>query len=96
MQVPSFVRRATWRVIVGGAMAAVTIAVVGLAGERVRFGADLEGARAQIERDVRCEFSSLSARLETAVEQLQRDRHDHDDQPDARHGADASAVRTPV
>jgi signal transduction histidine kinase len=70
MRVPSFARRATLRVLVAGATCAVAVALVGAAGERLRFGADLPAARARIERDVRQQFATLGGRLETAVARL--------------------------
>jgi hypothetical protein len=44
MQVPSFVRRATLRVIAGGVAAAVVTAALGLGTERLRFGGTLDAA----------------------------------------------------
>src|SRR5687768_16982351 len=73
MQAPTFVRRATWRVLAGGVASAVIVAVVGLAGERIRFGSTLADAHQRIEADVQGQFSRLAARLETASENLRRD-----------------------
>jgi signal transduction histidine kinase len=73
MQVPHFVRRATVRVLAGGTVCALAIAVVGIFGERVRFGADLPATRQRIESDVRQQFGTLSSRLETAVTRLRTD-----------------------
>src|ERR687898_965703 len=73
MRVPHFVRRATLRLLAGGLTCAVAVALIGLIGERVRFGADLPAARGRIERDVRQQFATLGARLETAVDRLRRD-----------------------
>src|SRR5262245_16594301 len=72
MQVPHFVRRATLRVLLGGAIAALVVAAVGLVGERRRCGADAEAARDLIEADVRAQFSSLAARLQAATDDLRR------------------------
>jgi signal transduction histidine kinase len=73
IRVPGFVRRATLRVLVGGAVAAVLVAAASALGERLRFGADLAAARTQIEADVQEQFASLGTRLETAVSSLTRD-----------------------
>jgi signal transduction histidine kinase len=73
MQVPHFVRRATLRVLAGGAAAAVIVATGGAIGERVRFGGDLAGARSRIERDVRAEFAALGGRLDGIVQALEGD-----------------------
>src|SRR5262245_62047594 len=74
MQLPYFVRRATLRVLIGGAIAALAVALVGLAGERRRFGADAEAARDLIEADVRAQFSTLAARLQVATDDLRREQ----------------------
>src|SRR5687768_11754173 len=73
MQAPSFVRRATWRVLAGGLASAVVVAVVGIAGERVRFGATLADAHQRVEADAQRQFSTLAARLEAASDSLRRD-----------------------
>src|SRR4051812_35634464 len=70
MRVPHFVRHATLRVLIGGALVAVAVASVGLAGEQRRFGADLEASRQRIEADVREQFGTLAARLEASVDGL--------------------------
>ena len=72
MRVPHFVRRATLRVVIGGACAMLAVALAGAAGERQRFGANAEAARARIEADVRNQFSTLAARLETATDAVRR------------------------
>jgi signal transduction histidine kinase len=73
MQLPNFVRRASLRVLAGGAACAVAVAVVGIVGERVRFGGDLDATRERIERDVRAEFATLSAGLEAIVTTVEAD-----------------------
>ncbi len=73
MQVPPFVRRATLRVIAGGGVGALVIAIGGVIGERIRFGPDLTTARTRIEEDVRRQFATLGMRLEVAVDGLRRD-----------------------
>ncbi|MBA3269164.1 MAG: hypothetical protein H0T71_01530, partial [Acidobacteria bacterium] len=73
MPLPLFVRRATWRVLVAGVACSVLIAVVGVAGERRRFGATLPDAHQRIEADVQQQFSVLAARLESASAILRRD-----------------------
>ena len=65
-------RRATQRVLIGGAIAALAVALVGMVGERRRFGADAEAARGLIEADVRAQFSTLAARLQAATDDLRR------------------------
>ena len=67
MVVPHFVRRAARRVIVGSVACVVAIGVGGLAGERLRFGADFPAARDRIAADVQRQFSTLSRRLDAAV-----------------------------
>ena len=67
MRAPVFVRRAVLRVLAGGAICAIAIAVAGLLGERLRYGADLPAARTRIADDVRRQFSSLSGQLEAAA-----------------------------
>ncbi len=73
MQVPPFVRRATLRVVAGGAACGLVVAAVGVVGERLRFGVDLPAARQRIERDVRQQFATLASRLELVVDRLRRD-----------------------
>jgi signal transduction histidine kinase len=70
MPVPRFVRRATWRVLAGGAACALVVALAGFIGERVRFGGSLADARARIETDVREQFGSLSGELDRGVDRL--------------------------
>ncbi len=67
MRAPVFVRRAVLRVLAGGAICAIAIAVAGLLGERLRYGADLPAARTRIADDVRRQFSGLSGQLEAAA-----------------------------
>ena len=73
MHVPFFVRRATLRVLAGGVVCAIAIAVAGIVGERLRFGADLPAARQRIEDDVQRQFGTLSRQLETAVTRVRTD-----------------------
>lgn len=73
MPVPDFTRRAALRVIVVGLLVMVAVASAGLIGERRRFGADLEAARQEIERDVRRQFDTVGARLALAADRLTRD-----------------------
>lgn len=61
------VARGIRRVVTAGALAAVALAVIGVAGERLRFGPDLAGARARIEADVRQQVAVATARLDGAV-----------------------------
>lgn len=70
MPVPNFVHRAVLRVLLGGAACGFAVGVVGVVGERVRFGSDLEASRQRIENDVRQQFGTLSSRLETVVSRL--------------------------
>lgn len=67
MQVPPFVRRAARRVLLGGAISAVAVALVGAAGERQRFGADAEAARLRLAGDVQARVSDLARRLTAGV-----------------------------
>jgi signal transduction histidine kinase len=64
---PFFVRRAVLRVLFGGAIVALLAGVVGIVGERSQLGGSLESARARIATDVERQFSTLSDRLEAAV-----------------------------
>jgi signal transduction histidine kinase len=70
MTVPPFVRRAARRVLAGGLAGLVAIGVVGLAGERLRFGADFPAARDRVAADVQRQFSSLTGQLDAAVAQI--------------------------
>lgn len=67
MRAPHFVRRAAWRVVTGGVVCAVVVALGGLAGERLRFGAEIADARQRIAGDVQRQFSTLAARLDAAA-----------------------------
>ncbi|MGQ0734308.1 MAG: ATP-binding protein [Acidobacteriota bacterium] len=73
MRLPPVPRRAVARAIVGGVIGAAAVAGLGLVGERVRFGADLQASRDRIERDVRAQFGVVSTRLEAAAESLRED-----------------------
>jgi signal transduction histidine kinase len=68
--VPPFVRRAARRVLAGGLACLVAIALGGLAGERLRFGADFAAARDRIAADVERQFSTLSRDLDAAVSRI--------------------------
>ncbi len=68
--VPDFVRRATWRVVVAGVVCAGLAAVAGIAGERIRFGADYLAARERIAEDAQQRFSTLGDRLDRAVQRV--------------------------
>jgi signal transduction histidine kinase len=70
MSVPPFVRRAARRVLAGGLAGLVVIGVGGLAGERLRFGADFPAARDRIAADVQRQFSTLTRQLDAAVGQI--------------------------
>jgi signal transduction histidine kinase len=73
MAVPHFVRRAARRVLAGGVACLVAIGLGGLAGERVRFGADYPAARDRIAADVQQQFSTLSRQLDAAVARVSTD-----------------------
>lgn len=73
MEVPQFVRRAARRVLAGGVACLVVIAVGGLVGERLRFGADFASARDRIAADVQEQFDTLSRRLDTVAARLRQD-----------------------
>ena len=73
MQVPQFVRRAAARVILGGGICALAVAVGGTIIERSRFGADLADTRQRIEADVRAQFARLNGELETVTARLRSD-----------------------
>ena len=73
MVVPQFVRRAVVRVIVGGGVCALAVAVGGAVVERYRFGADLAATRQRIEADVREQFGRLNTELETVTAGLRSD-----------------------
>ena len=73
MQVPQFVRRAAARVILGGGICALAVAVGGAIIERSRFGADLADTRQRIEADVRAQFARLNGELETVTARLRSD-----------------------
>ena len=67
MQVPSFVRRAARRVLAGGLVSIVAVALGGFAGERLRYGPDFPAARDRIATDVQRQLSTLSRDLDAAV-----------------------------
>jgi signal transduction histidine kinase len=71
--IPDFVRRAVWRVFTGGFVCAVLVGFFGFAGERIRFGADLDAARARIAADVQQQFSVLGANLDAAAQRVRND-----------------------
>jgi signal transduction histidine kinase len=73
MYVPQFARRSMLRVLVGGAICAIAVALGGVIGERVRFGSGPQDARRRIETDVRRQFGTLGSRLETIVARLRDD-----------------------
>ncbi len=73
MSIPHFVRRAAGRVMVGGVICALVVAIVGVLGERSRFGRDLAAARQRIESDVREQFGSLNGELEAIASRLRND-----------------------
>jgi signal transduction histidine kinase len=68
--VPDFVRRATWRVFVAGVVCAGLAAVAGIAGERIRLGADYQAARERLAEDAQRRFSTLGDRLDRAVQRV--------------------------
>jgi signal transduction histidine kinase len=70
MNVPSFVRRTTVRIAIGGLVAMAVVAALGFAIEQRRFGRDAASARARIEADVQEQFAALSDRLNSAVRAL--------------------------
>jgi hypothetical protein len=70
MMVPPFVRRAARRVLAGGLACLVAIGLGGLAGERLRFGADFAAARDRLAADVERQFSTLSRDLDAAVSRI--------------------------
>jgi signal transduction histidine kinase len=65
--IPDFVRRAAWRVFVAGVVCAGLAAVGGMAGERIRFGADYLATRDRLAADAQRQFSTLGARLNHAL-----------------------------
>jgi signal transduction histidine kinase len=65
--VPDFVRRAAWRVLAGGAVGVLVVALVAVVGERIRFGGSNAATRERIAADVQRQFSVLAARLDAAV-----------------------------
>jgi signal transduction histidine kinase len=73
MEVPSFVGRAARRVLAGGVACLAVIAVAGVVGERLRFGADEAAARDLIAADVQQQFSTLSRQLDAAVARVRAD-----------------------
>jgi signal transduction histidine kinase len=70
---PDFVRRAGWRVFVGGVVCAVLVAAIGIAGERIRFGGSLAEARQRIGAEVQQQFSILGASLDAAASRVRHD-----------------------
>jgi signal transduction histidine kinase len=54
-------------VLLGGVICAALVGAGGLLAERARLGGSLQEARSRIEADVQQQFTTLSARLETAV-----------------------------
>jgi signal transduction histidine kinase len=67
MRVPHFVGRATRRVLAWSTACAILVALVGLGGERARFGADFRAARDRIAVDIQTQFGTLGARLDAAI-----------------------------
>ena len=70
MDVPSFVVRATWRVLAWSAVCALAVGVVGIAGEQLRFGRDLDASRDRIAADIQRQFNRLTTDLDGAIERV--------------------------
>jgi signal transduction histidine kinase len=73
MQVPRFVGRATRRVLAWGAACAVVVALAGVAGERLRFGADFAAARDRIAADIDRQFTLLRGSLDAGVARVRQE-----------------------
>src|SRR5262245_50441382 len=71
--IPDFVRRAVWRVLFGGVVATLVVALAGIVGEQIRFGANVDAARQRVAADVQQEFSSLGANLDRALDRVRND-----------------------
>ena len=67
MTFPSFVARATRRIVLGGLVAAAAIAVAGLVVERTKLGGDVGASRARLRAEVEGQFASLTNRVDAAV-----------------------------
>ena len=67
MSGPQVLRRAAIRVMVGGGVCALLVAIGGVMVERYRFGPDLAATRQRIEADVRAQFGRLNTELDTVT-----------------------------
>ena len=73
MSGPQVLRRAAIRVMVGGGVCALLVAIGGVMVERYRFGPDLAATRQRIEADVRAQFGRLNTELDTVTAGLRND-----------------------
>jgi signal transduction histidine kinase len=73
MGVPRFVGRAARRVVAWTGICALLVAGIGIAGERMQFGADFAAARERIAADIHGQFAELASSLDQVIDRVRQE-----------------------